>query len=912
MTIIKSRIDPNTYKYITLDNSLSVIIASNKTIDKAAASMTVHIGSSSDPPDVQGLAHFLEHMLFRGSDKYKQENYFQEFINNSGGFTNAFTSFDNTTYLFDILPEYFEQALEIWSRFFIDPLLLKDAIQREMHAVDSEFIISVSNHRRRIIGVLRELAMKNNPFHGFQTGNIETLNNPDIRDRLVEFHKKYYSANIMTLSIISNKDIKELEKLVIKLFSAVPNNNYILPIFKGFPYPENGPMIIKMTPIIEINELICLWQLPDMVHKYKYKSLEYIENLLGHEGDGGIVDILKKNDLCINFSAGTFFSINRSCDLFGITLTLTEKGFTTIPTIIQTIYAYIDLIISTPFKMFYNELKIINKITFDSFVIGNSANLVLKLSRGLVDYKPEHMLYGQFKYGKYNTRTEKLIKHCLGFMRPNNSIIMIVSKKYEKETNLTEKYYGCRYSYESHGTLEHSTPITLGLHLPIKNKFIPKNITIIKDGSSDGFPIKLKTDGLEIWYKQDKTFHMPQTNIALVIYSDQFYKTAENSLLCGIYFDLLSQQLNNLLYYASLCGAGFSYSTNRNSIGLYFHGYNDNIQKVIRYVMHKLFNMKATQDDFDKVIYNANQGFKNFKYTGAGTLAKHYLHEKFYLIDYTNNELSETITKISLNDVYKVKSWLLDNCYIKLYMHGNITKNYAIKFSSYFTQFHCINQIYLSKIYYQITQLLPGDQQVYIRKGMNDSDSNSVIIMYFEIENILTGKTKGWDNIIALINLIQNIVDEKFFTQLRSIEQFGYNVKASVSLYRSNEGVLVGLQFLIESSNTNMNVIRKRIKQFIKDILNYLIDIDEGTLDMHKTTIMDEQMQKFTSMAGEYGYYLNLIMDNIYVDYREQVKDAINKLTKQSTIEFYKKYFIDKNTRKMRIFELYSKKMSSL
>ena len=66
--------------------------------DKSAASLDVGVGSSLDPKPLYGTAHFLEHMLFMGTDKYPLENEYTYFIENNGGEDNAYTTLTNTNY----------------------------------------------------------------------------------------------------------------------------------------------------------------------------------------------------------------------------------------------------------------------------------------------------------------------------------------------------------------------------------------------------------------------------------------------------------------------------------------------------------------------------------------------------------------------------------------------------------------------------------------------------------------------------------------------------------------------------------------------------------------------------------------------------------------------------------------------
>lgn len=137
--IIKSKSDSRIYKHLKLDNKLQVLIISDPEADKSAASLDVRVGCSLDPKPLYGTAHFLEHMLFMGTEKYPSENEYTEFIKNNGGGDNAYTSLTDTNYYFDISNEAFPEALDRFSQFFKKPLLGESSAEREMKAVDSEF-----------------------------------------------------------------------------------------------------------------------------------------------------------------------------------------------------------------------------------------------------------------------------------------------------------------------------------------------------------------------------------------------------------------------------------------------------------------------------------------------------------------------------------------------------------------------------------------------------------------------------------------------------------------------------------------------------------------------------------------------------------------------------------------------------
>ncbi|CAG0881777.1 unnamed protein product [Darwinula stevensoni] len=136
--IIKSEQDDRFYRGLELQNGMKVILISDPETDKSAASLDLHVGSLSDPDDLEGLAHFCEHMLFLGTKKYPTENSYVKFLSEHGGSCNAFTSAADTNYYFDVAPPYLFEALDRFAQFFIHPLFTESATEREVNAVHSE------------------------------------------------------------------------------------------------------------------------------------------------------------------------------------------------------------------------------------------------------------------------------------------------------------------------------------------------------------------------------------------------------------------------------------------------------------------------------------------------------------------------------------------------------------------------------------------------------------------------------------------------------------------------------------------------------------------------------------------------------------------------------------------------------
>lgn len=84
-TLRKPELDERSYRWLALQNKMEVLLISDSKADKAAAAMDVAVGHASDPDELPGLAHFLEHMLFLGTEKYPDEGSYQQFLSEHGG-----------------------------------------------------------------------------------------------------------------------------------------------------------------------------------------------------------------------------------------------------------------------------------------------------------------------------------------------------------------------------------------------------------------------------------------------------------------------------------------------------------------------------------------------------------------------------------------------------------------------------------------------------------------------------------------------------------------------------------------------------------------------------------------------------------------------------------------------------------
>lgn len=206
--------DDRKYRLVTLANGLEALLIHDPETDKSSAAMDVRVGHLSDPEELQGLAHFCEHLLFMGTKKYPKENEYSEYLSQHSGGSNAYTGMENTNYFFDVGHEHLEGALDRFAQFFLEPLFDPSCSEREIRAVDSEHKKNLQSDAWRAFQLEKSLSDPNHPYSHFGTGNAKTLwDNPkgkgvDVRDELLKFHDRYYSANVMKLVVLGRGESK--------------------------------------------------------------------------------------------------------------------------------------------------------------------------------------------------------------------------------------------------------------------------------------------------------------------------------------------------------------------------------------------------------------------------------------------------------------------------------------------------------------------------------------------------------------------------------------------------------------------------------------------------------------------------------------------------------------------------------
>ncbi|XP_071715471.1 nardilysin-like [Rutidosis leptorrhynchoides] len=869
---------------------------------KAAAAMCVGMGSFCDPLEAQGLAHFLEHMVFMGSAEFPDENEYDSYLSKHGGSSNAYTEVEYTCYHFEVKPEFLEGALRRFSQFFISPLVKSEAMDREILAVDSEFNQALQNDFCRLQQLQCHTAAPGHAFNQFFWGNKKSLVDAmdkgiNLRDQILRLFNDFYHGGSMKLVVIGGESLDELESWVLELFSNVKSSNALkAEVKQGLPI-WSARKIYRLEAVKDVNVLDLSWTLPCLRNDYEKKAEDYLSHLIGHEGRGSLLFFLKAKGWVTSISAGVGEDgMQRSsvAYVFNMTIHLTDSGLEKIYEIIGYVYQYLKLLRQvSPQEWIYRELQDIANMDFTFAEEQPQDEYASELSANLLIYPPEHTIYGDYAYKVWD---EEAINHVLSFFTPENMRTDILSKSFNKSQDVQ-----CEPWFGSHYTEENISPSLLelwrdppnvdeALHLPAKNEFIPRDFSIrsntLSCDSTPTTPPKCILDEplMKFWYKLDTTFRFPRANTYFRITLNGAYRELKNVLLTELFLSLLKDKLNDIVYQASVAKLETCISLVSDKLELKVYGFNDKLPVLLSKILETAKSFVPTNDRFLVIKEAMERNFRNANMkplSHSSYLRLQVICKSFYDVD----EKLALLTNLSLTDLKDFIPELFTQLYIEGLCHGNLLEDEAENISKIFKNYFPVKPLPSEMRHKEIVLCLPSSADLVRDVTVkNKLDTNSVVELYYQIEpevgsNLVKSK--------ALIDLLDEIVEEPLYNQLRTKEQLGYVVDCSPRVtYR-----ISGFCFRVQSSEYSPVYLQGRIDNFINEMEGLLSKLDDESFQSFKNGLIAKLLEKDPSLAYETNRYWGQITDQRYMfDLSAKEAEAVKSLQKIDMSNWYNTY----------------------
>jgi zinc protease len=215
------------YKY-KLTNDLSVVTVPFNSPGIAAFFVVVRVGSRNEVEEgVTGFAHFFEHMMFRGTDKYSKKQY-DDVLKSIGATSNAYTSNDKTVYHIVGNADKLELMFEIESDRFQNLNYSVHGFKTEAGAVKGEYTKNISDPYGQLEEKIKMTAFTDHTYRHTTMGFLEdVVDMPNQYDYSLKFFNRYYKPEYCTIIVIGDVTPEEVNSLSEKYFGNWARGNYV-------------------------------------------------------------------------------------------------------------------------------------------------------------------------------------------------------------------------------------------------------------------------------------------------------------------------------------------------------------------------------------------------------------------------------------------------------------------------------------------------------------------------------------------------------------------------------------------------------------------------------------------------------------------------------------------------------------
>uniref|UniRef100_A0A4W4GHI1 Nardilysin a (N-arginine dibasic convertase) n=1 Tax=Electrophorus electricus TaxID=8005 RepID=A0A4W4GHI1_ELEEL len=900
LEIIKSPSDPKKYRYFELTNGLRALLISDlsqvhsdeqdgdskdsdcctgvrkkkkgRSEKQSAAALCICVGSFSDPEDLPGLAHFLEHMVFMGSEKYPAENGFDAFLKKHGGSDNASTDCERTIFQFDVQRKYFREALDRWAQFFICPLMIEDAIDREVEAVDSEYQLAKPSDSHRKEMLFGSLAKPKHPMSKFCWGNAQTLKHEpkekgtNTYERLRDFWRRHYSAHYMTLTVQSRETLDTLEEWVREIFTKVPNNFEPRPDFSNLQDPFDTPHFCKLyrvVPVRKIHALTISWALPPQGKYYRVKPLHYISWLIGHEGTGSILSMLRKKCWALALFGGnseTGFDQNTTYSIFSISITLTDEGY-------QNFYQVIHLV--------FQYLKMLQKFGPQQ-----------RTQRCTTSHNMMPITEPRVEINAFACACVQVISRALALLTPERANLLLLSPEHEGLCSLKEKWFGTQYSVEDVAgewgeQWAGDFPLNPELHLPAENKFIATDFTLkTSDCPDTEFPVKIIDNSRgRLWFKKDKKFKIPKAYIRFNLLTPLIQESPENLVLFDIFVNILAHNLAEPAYDADVAQLEYKLMPGDHGLVVRLKGFNHKLPLLLELIVDYLADFTTTPDVFSMFTEQLKKTYFNIlikpERLGKDVRLQILEHSRWSVIQ----KYQAVVKNLTVDDLMLFVAKFKAEMFVEGLVQGNFTSAESKEFLQYFIKRLQFQPLPAEPpVLFRVVEL-PQKHHLCKVQSLNKGDANSEVTVYYQ---------SGLKNLRehTLMELLVMHMEEPCFDFLRTKETLGYQVYPTC---RNTSGVL-GFSITVETQATKFSTdfVETKIEEFLVNFGEKLSNLSAEAFQTQVTALIKLKECEDTHLGEEVDRnWFEVVTEQYLFNRLNKEIEALKQMTKAELVSWF-------------------------
>ena len=878
--IERSPADTRDYRALLLDNGLEALVVSDPDTDKAAAALNVNVGSADDPDTRPGLAHFLEHMLFLGTEKYPDPGEYHRFVAEHGGSGNAATSLAHTSYFFDVDAAHLEGALDRFAQLFVSPRFDHGYVDRERQVVHSEYVSRRRNDRIRNLAAWKQALDPRHPLSRFLSGNAATLADrpgAGIRDDLVDFYESRYSAHLMKLAVVGREPLDTLEHWVRTRFAAVPRRDAERRRITVPLYPQGRlPARIDVEPVREIRSLRLSFEIPPLHPHYRTKPLTLVSHLLGHEGRGSLLSALKARGWAEGLSAGPGI-VHPDFATFGIGIRLTEAGLGRVDDVIALVFASLDLIREKGIEPHYHdELARMARIRFRFPAKAGARSHVASLASALHAYPVAEVLSAPYRFDDFDPALER---QFLAALSPDRVFVTVVAKG--ASTDAAAPFYDTPYRLgpippEIVARWRGPAPDD-ALALPAPNPFVPEDLALAEAPAATGLrPARIvQRPGFDLWHHADVEFGQPRTNFYFSVLSPIADDSPRHAVLGTLLARVTNDALNEFAYPAALAGQSYALYGHGRGIAVRLSGWSDKqalllerIVSTLRAPPFSLPRFEAEKAEYARQLRNAAERAPHRRALGE---------VRELLIDpaWSAEALLAALDAVGIEDLREYVPKFFERGEIVALAHGNVTAGAAKALGKVLERGLPTSLSPARAPPARVVRLDPGAR--YARRLASAHEDHALAVY-------LQGRGRGFPE-RAKVALLAQTMGNRFFHELRTEREIGYTVFASPMPLLD----VPGLALVVQSPSTPPDEIHRQVDAFLGRFGAALREMPRAVFERHRAALESAFLEADTRLDERTARYWNdLHLEHYTFDRRERLAEAVRAVTRDDLVETYR------------------------
>lgn len=856
--MITSKIDNNNYKYF-IYNGIRVLLVSNPKFTKSAYAISIGVGSMSDPYDSEGLAHFVEHMLFMGCKKFPNENFFMEHIMKHGGYTNAYTCSEKTVYYASVTSDIHESGnsgiddmVKCMSNFIEEPLFSPSGVDRELEAVNSEFINALNSNGFRDFELLKQFIKKTNSISQFCIGNTTTLKKANIRDLAYDFFKKNYTNDKCCVVLCSEKPIEYLEALIKSSFEVpFPHSycEYSLPTITSPDIFEDEfkGRIIEAKSITEREVLQINISTTSLKPFYKENAVNFINHLFTTREKGKLLSMLRTQRLAYDVA----FESDNFTDFSILCLKISMYNNADIATILQMIYNCIKML--NIYEDEYKRRQAISQVELQYASNKEPIDLAVEVAAEMQERPWNYTLHSDYIYENYN---QELITHIKEALLNYNEWIVIHLSTHPINNPSKDRFFGIEW--------EVTDILVKNLLYPEEYK-LDKTLKIIhhQDITNKYREFKYYINE-NVFFVFENIFDSPKGIIIVDLILPSFiHDKVEIEIFALAFESFINEKYAKILENYIL---EFSCSISNASLRLKLEGFNTKLIDIIGLILDSINTVCQDiefKDHLDSALAQIKTNFYTVLKGNPFRRSLGFIRDKIYGFPIIEEKI--TMLEPYINNV-NVLIDKLNTIFINKYYNYHFKVIGNIDFNS-------IQNIINNKYINHNPILNPLSVKL---------KSNTFGFKAFSTQNQLLHK-------LYLVPLEQHswlevfvaIFSEKFFDELRTKESLGY----CVQLFKYEMENLLFLCFRVQSNVVDINFLQSRIKKFITETKTVLIQMTEQEFENYKMGVINNLLENEINLEMLENTVINAYDHfNNDLHYTSKLVEKINTITKEDMV----------------------------